>query len=622
MNIRMNLKIRFAFLAVCLLATLFVRARHFRFAQLTDIHLTGSEGPHTDDLMRSIAHINASQGIDFVLVTGDVSECGDRATLLAVKECLSHLQVPYYIVLGNHETKWSDSGCTAWQQVFGYERFQYSHQGVHFLGFNTGPLMRMALGHVVPQDLSWLEECMAGYPASDPVVIVTHYPLMEGDVDNWYQATELLRRHNVRLCIGGHYHAMRNLSYDGVPGVLVRANYRSDAQDRGGYGLYEVTDDSIHVSVQEIDMPAVHFASFPLHGDRPGTQDPIRYPSDADNVRYAQVERVWLQHTGVGIYSSPCTDGRRVYVGDDLGRLSAYDLLDGRLLWTAATGARIVGTPAVDKGRVVTGSADGSIYAFDAKSGCLRWRHECQGPVLGAVTIHRGMVFVGASDGCMRALSLRAGRLVWQYDQVKDYIETKPLVTASSVVFGAWDNTLYALDRKTGREQWQWHTQKTHSHYSPAAVWPVTSHDMVFIADPERALTAVDLATGAQVWRTKQSMVRETVGLSADGRRIYSKTMQDSLVCYSAEERVPRELWACNVGFGYEHAPSMPVEKDGVVYGSTKAGMVFAVEAFTGRLLWRHHVGNSLISTVVPLSGRRVLFTSTDGTVGLLSVKE
>ena len=101
----MNLKIRFAFLAVCLLATLFVRARHFRFAQLTDIHLTGSEGPHTDDLMRSIAHINASQGIDFVLVTGDVSECGDRATLLAVKECLSHLQVPYYIVLGNHETK-------------------------------------------------------------------------------------------------------------------------------------------------------------------------------------------------------------------------------------------------------------------------------------------------------------------------------------------------------------------------------------------------------------------------------------------------------------------------------------------------------------------------------------
>lgn len=217
---------------------------------------------------------------------------------------------------------------------------------------------------------------------------------------------------------------------------------------------------------------------------------------------------------------------------------------------------------------------------------------------------------------------MRAGRLVWQYDQVKDYIETKPLATASSVVFGAWDNTLYALDRKTGREQWQWHTQKTHSHYSPAAVWPVTSHGMVFIADPERALTAVDLATGAQLWRTKQSMVRETVGLSADGRRIYSKTMQDSLVCYSAEERVPRELWACNVGFGYEHAPSMPVEKDGVVYGSTKEGMVFAVEAFTGRLLWRHHVGNSLISTVVPLSGRRVLFTSTDGTVGLLSVKE
>ncbi len=618
----MEMKIKSALMALLLLATLTASARHFRFAQLTDIHLTGNEGPHTDDLMRSIGQINAAQGIDFVLVTGDVSECGDRATLLAVRECLSHLQVPYYIVLGNHETKWSDSGCTAWQQVFGYERFEYAHEGVHFLGFNTGPLMRMALGHVVPQDLTWLDDRMASYQPDEPVIIVTHYPLMEGDVDNWYQATELLRRHNVRLCIGGHYHSMRNLSYDGVPGVLMRANYRNDAQDKGGYGLYEVTDDSIHVWLQEIDTPAVRFASFPLYGDRPGIKVPIQYPSDADNERFAQVKRVWLEHTGVGIYSSPCTDGRRVYVGDDLGCLSAYTLSDGRKLWTASTGARIVGTPAVAKGRVVTGSADGSIYAFDSHNGRLCWSYVCKGPVLGAVTIDGGTVFVGASDGCMRALSLKSGKLLWQYDQVKDYIETKPLIADGCVVFGAWDNTLYAVDRKTGRERWQWHTEKTHSHYSPAAVWPVASHGMVFIADPERAMTAIDLATGTQVWRTKQSMVRETIALSADGQRIYSKTMQDSLVCYSAAERVPRELWACNVGFGYEHAPSMPVERDGVVYGSTKEGMIFAVEALSGRLLWRHHVGNSLISTVVPLAKRRVLFTSTDGTVGLLQVTE
>ena len=39
--------------------------------------------------------------------------------------------------------------------------------------------------------------------------------------------------------------------------------------------------------------------------------------------------------------------------------------------------------------------------------------------------------------------------------------------------------------------------------------------------------------------------------------------MNDSIVCYAAQGDTPRELWATNVGFGYEHAPSMQVEKEG-----------------------------------------------------------
>ena len=158
-------------------------------------------------------------------------------------------------------------------------------------------------------------------------------------------------------------------------------------------------------------------------------------------------------------------------------------------------------------------------------------------------------------------------------------------------------------------------------HFSPAAVWPVAAQGKVFITDPQRAMTAIDLQTGNTVWRTFQSMVRETIGLSEDGERVYSKTMNDSIVCYATRGDVPQELWASNVGFGYEHAPSMQVEKDGVVFGSTKEGLVFALEGRSGRVLWKHKIGNSLISTVVPLNGREVLFTATSGEVGLLRTK-
>lgn len=134
-------------------------------------------------------------------------------------------------------------------------------------------------------------------------------------------------------------------------------------------------------------------------------------------------------------------------------------------------------------------------------------------------------------------------------------------------------------------------------------------------------MTAIDIQTGNTVWRTFQSMVRETIGLSEDGERIYSKTMNDSIVCYATRGDVPKEIWASDVGFGYEHAPSMQVEKEGVVFGSTKEGLVFALEARSGKILWKHKIGNSLISTVVPLNGREVLFTATSGEVGLLRAK-
>lgn len=56
-------------------------ARDIPFAQLTDIHLTPNNPNPTEDLLRSIAQINATDSIDFVLVTGDLTEEGDRATM-------------------------------------------------------------------------------------------------------------------------------------------------------------------------------------------------------------------------------------------------------------------------------------------------------------------------------------------------------------------------------------------------------------------------------------------------------------------------------------------------------------------------------------------------------------
>ena len=623
----MNRRLFTSVLFACLLPFM-VQAQQavFRFAQLTDIHLSPNNPNPTEDLLRSIAQINATDSIDFVLVTGDIAEEGDRTTMEKVKSCLDLLKVKYYVVLGNHETKWSDSGCTAFGEIFGGERFEFEHKGFLFLGFNSGPLMRMAYGHVVPQDIRWMTETMDRYNAGNsrpdkPVILVTHYPMTEGDVDNWYEVTDAVRPYNIRLFIGGHYHRDRDLRYDGIPGILMRSNLR-DKDEKPGYGIYEITEDSILVYTQRIGEPKRQWAAFSLtdsYYDRNGKAQ--KYPDFSVNKEYAQVQEQWIVQTGAGIYCSPAVEKDKVFVGDDLGRLTAYALKNGKKLWSFQSGKRIVGTPAVSEGIVVFGSADCKIYGLDAQNGNLLWTVEAAEPVLGAVTIENSIAYIGASDHTFRAVNIRTGEVKWAFAGVRGYIETKPLVTDNKVIFGAWDNTLYALNKADGKELWKWTGGLTRMHFSPAAVWPVAADGKVFITDPQRAMTAIDIETGNTVWRTFQSMVRETIGLSEDKERIYSKTMNDSIVCYSTKGDQPHKLWASNVGFSYEHAPSMQVEKNGVVFGSTKEGLIFALEAATGKVLWKHKTGNSLISTVVPLDNNRVLFTATSGENGMLKFK-
>jgi len=588
------------------------------FVLLTDLHIT-KDGNAEEDLQRAVNQINASEDVEFVLVTGDITEEGDRASLQKAKDILDGLKVKYYAIPGNHETKWSDSGVTAFGDIFGDERFRLDYKGFLFLGFNTGPLMRMADGHVAPQDIQWLKNELKKAGKKKPVFLVTHYPLQTGDVDNWYELTDAVRLYNIRAFLGGHYHANRFLSYDGIPGILNRSTLRAE-NPAGGYSVYEITPDSILVYEQNIGEPRRQWAGLSLqtkYYDKQGAAD--KYPDFSVNKAYPFIKETWLARTGVGIYSSPAVYDGKVYAGDDEGRLICYTSDKGKKNWSFRSGKRIVGAAAAADGVVVFGSADKNIYGLNASTGRCLWTVTASQPVLGAVAIENGIAYIGASDSTFRAIDIRTGKTLWQYTDVKGYIETRPCIEGNTVIFGAWDNTLYALEKHTGKELWKWTGGLTRMHFSPAAVLPVAANGKVFITDPQRAMTAIDLKTGETVWRTFRSMVRETIGLSEDKKRIYSKTMNDSVVCYTTQGNQPVEIWASDVGFGYEHAPSMPVEKDSVVFGSTKNGLIFALDAWTGNVLWKHKIGNSLINTVVPLNKNQVLFTTAGGEIGLLT---
>ena len=594
----------------------------FSFALLTDTHISTSNPHPMEDLQRSIADINLDPSIEFVVVTGDLTENGDRASIEAIKSALDQLRVPYYAASGNHETTWSESGVMDFTRVFGDSRFAFSHKSMYFIGFNSGPVIRMADGHVAPQDIAWLRHNLDSVSAAGdaPIFVFTHYPLRNGDVDNWYEVTDVLRKHNVQCVMGGHYH--RNLLFDcdGIADVLNRSNLR-DKDGVNGYSIISVTD-SIRFFEKRVGQSETQWLSLPFSKKVYGKSDEALRPDFSVNKEYKNVRRVWHKSLRGGLYSTPVTDGKRLYIGDDIGCMYALDLQSGKTLWTFDTGMRIVGSPAVSDGVVVFGSVNYTIYGLDAKTGKALWYIPTNQAVMGAATIHKSVAYIGGGDGRMFAIDIHTGKVKWSFDDLKNYVLTRPLVYRDKLYFGCWDTHLYALHLSNGTLAWKWNNGKGNPKLSPASVWPVASDGKIFITAPDRYFTCLNAETGEEIWRTNQYKVRETVGLSEDGETVYSKCMWDTVVALdaSASEVVPR--WVSNASFGYEHNPAMPLEKGGILWLSTKNGVLLGMDALTGAVLWRHKIGNSILNTPLPLSRTECIFTSSEGTITYVKVKE
>lgn len=587
----------------------------FSFALLTDVHVSNTNPQPLEDLQRSVADINAMPDVDFVIVSGDLTESGDRRALETVKGELDKLRVPYYATSGNHETTWSESGVMDFSRVFGSNRFAFTYDNTFFIGFNSGPVIRMADGHVAPQDIAWLQSKLdsVANQGDNKIIVVTHYPLQNGDVDNWFDVTDVLCRYNVQCIIGGHYH--RNLLFDcdGIPDVINRSNLRGN-DSINGYSWITVTD-SIRVSEKRIGQAPVQWLSLPFGQKHYGAPDPALRPDYSVNEQYRQVREVWSRQLTGGIYSTPASDGHLIYIGDDIGTMYALDARTGKTEWTFATGMRIVGSPAVEDGIVVFGSTNDTIYGLRATDGKPLWRVPTGQAVMGAVAIHKGVAYIGGGDGYMRAIDIHSGEVKWAFGGLGNYVLTRPLVYRDKLYFGCWDTYFYALNINDGSLVWRWTNGKSNEKLSPASVWPVASDGKIFITAPDRFWTCLDAETGAQIWRTNQYKVRETVGLSENGKTVYSKCMWDDIVALDAMAREPQEKWVVNAGFGYEHDPCMPQEKGGTLWVGTKNGLLIGMDAKTGQVMWRHKIGNSILNTVLPLSGKECIVTSSEGTI-------
>jgi len=589
-----------------------------KFAFLADTHIGTAIG--ADDLRLSVNDINEMDDIDFVILAGDATEYDFVGELDTVKAIMDKLDVPYHIIPGNHELKWSASGGEKFKKLFGDDKFNVEYGGYRFIGVNQGPLMRMGEGFIAREDLDWTEKQLKKIHRKQAVFFVTHYPI-DNTVTNSYDFLEIIKHYNVQGVLHGHGHANRLRDFSDVSGIMGRSNLSRGMP--AGYNIVTIENDTMtwmeRRSLEKVDLepwlkiPIKEFAYTDSHE---------QLKADLSiNDEYPEVEKDWEYDSRFSITAAAAKADDKIIFGNRSGKVIALSAETGKEIWTYQTAGPIFTEPAIDTSYVYVTSADSSLYCLNVETGERVWRYKTRAAIVAHPKVHDGKVYFGASDGKFRALNVQTGKLVWDFMPIKRYVESKPLIAEGMVIFGAWDTYLYALDAETGGMKWMWQGPNKGLLYSPAVVEPVYANGKVFIVAPDRVMTAIDIQTGQEVWRSDTFKVRENIGLSEDGKTVFAKTMWDIACAVPTEGDTPRTEWSTEVNYGFDIDPSYPVDVDGIVYITTQFGFVYGLDRENGDILWTHRIGGNLLNTPV-IDGDAIYVSGMDGKVTKLVVND
>ncbi|MGV8962991.1 MAG: PQQ-binding-like beta-propeller repeat protein [Candidatus Saccharimonadaceae bacterium] len=615
-------KLLFSTLAFCLTVVMMgqTTVTPFKFALVTDTHIGN---PNNDtDLQRTVDDINKNEpDIAFVIVSGDVTEFGSDAELSIAKGILDQLKVPVYVVPGNHDSNWSESGTNSFLKIFGTETFGFEYNGYKFFGLPSGPNMRMGPGQIPREGITWLQQELKNTDKNTPLVFVNHYP-MDNSLNNWFEVMDALKPYNVKVMMCGHGHTNKAFNFEGVNAAMLRSNLRAK-QDFGGYNIVSVTTDSITFSERVVSgqtlAPWLSYSTT----DRPQWEQNPPRPDYTINHNNPFVKELWAVNETGDMGGGMALQKNNLVYTTTQGEIKTVDAKTGKQKWSYRTNGKIYSTPTICDNVVWVSSTDKNVYGLQVDNGKKQFSLPNNQSVVASPVCDKNIVLVPGTDGVANAWDRKSGKLVWHFDGIKNFALTRPVVKDGVVFFGSWGNEFYALNTATGALKWKWNNGQANRMFSPAQVVPVITHQKVFLASPDRFMTVLNEETGEVVWRHNDAdnRVRESIGVSEDGNTVYAKTMDGDILALDAKanERIIKWI-SSGEDMGYELTPTPVVEKNGVVYAPTDKGLIYAYDAHDGHFLWKYRVSTGLINMILPTDANELYVSSMDGKLVKLKV--
>lgn len=208
-----------------------------RILHLSDTHIERTDAPNkhgvnaTDSLRLMLAELRHQQGVDAIVVTGDLANDGALEAYTTVRELLTEfalpLDAPVFCTTGNHDEReafgkvlgsghlaadGAERAETVLESVTGERAAVSVVDGWRFVTLDS-LVPGKVHGWVSAEQLAWLREVLAT-PALHGTVLALHHPPIALDVEtqrvfglrNPSALAEAIRGTDVRVVLTGHFH--------------------------------------------------------------------------------------------------------------------------------------------------------------------------------------------------------------------------------------------------------------------------------------------------------------------------------------------------------------------------------------------------------------------------------
>jgi hypothetical protein len=218
----------------------------YSFAQVTDVHIGRDDPPLRDQVFRRTASEINRLGVDFVVLTGDLTDQATPEQYRTFLHLLDHFEAPTFVTPGNHDRGEKDQFGAAdniYERYCGPANYAFDFGRHRYLGLDTRWQDEFL---VFPTYRAWLETQLQ---RPDPAFGLVFSHRIAAAEYAYYQ--EQLPAHNYRVYMYGHTH--RDVIQWIGPQRLMLVNTSEELLS--SYDVLTVSGDQV-VSIRHYHRPA------------------------------------------------------------------------------------------------------------------------------------------------------------------------------------------------------------------------------------------------------------------------------------------------------------------------------------------------------------------------------